>query len=249
MANRIVSLVFLMLLSFYALSSANPEVKLLTEHYPPYVYEESGQLKGFSAQLVREAMNLAGIELVAETYPWARTFLLAKNSVPLITFPVARHADRDEYFHWIGKVATAEIWLYKLESREHIKVKSLDDARFLTLGAVRGGILNSYFESKGFKQLETVTDIEQGINMLQLGHIDLLGMDKFVMAHFRSIQPKEGARIVKSILVPELSRDAYIAASKSVPRTQVKALRETFNKLHESGRFQELEQQYLKDYP
>lgn len=246
MKNRISHLLNFILPVLLSFSASANDFKVLTEHYPPYIFEDNNQLKGLAVDVVNEALKQAGIEKSIELYPWARTIQLAKNDEPLIAFPVMKDKQRNDYFSWIGPVAKAELWLFKLSKRKLIKVESLEDAKFFSVGVVRGGIAEDFLKKNGFANLVDITEIEQGMNMLRIGSVDLIVMDKYSMQYFQTKNNLGELEFEKAFMLEELSKEAYLASNKSFPEELVLRIREALVSMRSSGKYQQIESNFFE---
>jgi polar amino acid transport system substrate-binding protein len=56
-----------------SLPAAAAPYRFVTLDYPPYEYEENGQVKGIAADIIRETFKQMGKEVTIEVYPWARS--------------------------------------------------------------------------------------------------------------------------------------------------------------------------------
>ena len=59
-------------------------LEVVTEQYPPYNYEEDGQVKGVGTEVVEEVLKEAGIDYNIKVLPWARALKKAEteNTAP-----------------------------------------------------------------------------------------------------------------------------------------------------------------------
>lgn len=138
------------------------ELQIVTENYPPINYEENGKIKGISTDIVRAVLERAGLTADIRLYPWARAYNLAEEGRDVMIYSIARTAERENSFKWIGPLYTIEEGLFKLKSRADIKLESLEDAKAYRTGVIRGYAVHQYLLKEGFKekklQLQPVAD-------------------------------------------------------------------------------------------
>ena len=233
---KLILLIITLLCTYSTHSLGEKETLFLTEIYPPYVYESDGNLTGHATEVAKQAFELAGIPADIKVYPFARTIRLAKNSVPLIAYPVVRNPERDAYFDWLGLVASDDYYLFKLSSRTAINVKTLDDLRDLTICSIRGGIIESYLKKKSIKNIVDVTDIEQGIRMLKVGHVDLLPLPKLTVDYYVKQKTIGDSMLEPVFRLKDLALETQLAASKSVPKDIRSKLKSALEKIHSLGK-------------
>ena len=66
-------LMLIWIVSFYSYQAiAQPDLKVITEDWAPYNYEENGELKGFSIEIVQAIMDELGEEYPISIYPGVR---------------------------------------------------------------------------------------------------------------------------------------------------------------------------------
>lgn len=220
------------------------EPKFLTELYPPYVYEEQGQLKGLAAEVVIETINHAKFESKIELYPFARTMILAKQNSPIIAFPVLKTDSREHLFQWIGPVAKDQFHFYRLATRTNLRIEQLEDVKFLSVATVRGGAVETLLTELDFPNIHSVTDIEQGMNMLSLGHVDVIAMARLTFEYYLNILQRKREDFHPALHIEALDREAYLAASKSVPIDTVSKLKASLEHIHRTGAYQKIEERF-----
>ena len=96
------SLTFVMGISSAA---EQPDVRILTDLYPPYSYPDAnGKIIGISADKVRALMDKTGLSYQIDIITWNRAMIMAKKNDDVMIFPVSRYPRREKKFHWIMPV-------------------------------------------------------------------------------------------------------------------------------------------------
>ncbi len=54
-------------------------IELVTLQYPPYEYEEDGEVKGIAVDIITEGFTRLGYEVDITLYPWTRALNMVKN--------------------------------------------------------------------------------------------------------------------------------------------------------------------------
>mgnify|MGYP001766187447 FL=1 len=101
-------LIILCISLFSCLSMAAPlpeDMVFLTEEYPPFNYLENGVPSGLSVELLRTALERAGIPLSTEDISlmaWSDAYRMAESRNNTGLFSIARTPEREELFRWAG---------------------------------------------------------------------------------------------------------------------------------------------------
>ncbi len=90
----------------------NTEIRCVTEEFPPFNYTNEKKLIGISVDILHELFKVVEFEYKIEMLPWARAYDIALNEGNVMIFTVGRNANRENLFHWIGKVATVNSVLF-----------------------------------------------------------------------------------------------------------------------------------------
>jgi polar amino acid transport system substrate-binding protein len=94
---------FCSLMCSYAYSQ--PHIQIVTEEWAPYNYtNESGQIVGSSTELVKAAMQEAGLDYTINAYSWQRAFELTKQQQNTFIYSILRTDVRETSFQWIWSI-------------------------------------------------------------------------------------------------------------------------------------------------
>lgn len=247
-AKQLIALAFGGLL---ALPTAALELKIVTEEFPPYNYMEDGQVKGLSAEVVREAARrISGLEYDMAIYPWLRTYKLATEQPNTAIFSIGRNAEREAQFHWVGVIAPARFYLFSLNAREDVNIESLEEAKSFRTGTFPKSVREQYLVSKGFevdKHLTSIYDYERLFDLLVLKRIDLWAMNELLAYHIarkKGHQPE--AILSKAVYLEDLSPEGYYLAlnKESDPRI-VEGLQRALEEMRRDGSYQKILQRYI----
>ena len=94
--------ILVFLLSF--IDSANSEeIKVVTEHFPPYQIAEEGKpVRGVNVEFIKALLNEVNVDTDINVYPWARAYSMALTYPNVLIFSISRVPEREHLFHWIG---------------------------------------------------------------------------------------------------------------------------------------------------
>nr|WP_281169120.1 ABC transporter substrate-binding protein [Hahella ganghwensis] len=223
-------------------------IQVVTTDFPPYSYERNGKVHGMATEIVKKALTRAGLSYNLKVFTWSRAYHMARNTPNTLIFSIARSKERENEFHWVGKVAPYSIRMYKLAIREDIKVDSLEDAKQYIVGGEHSDIKQAYLLTKGFetgKNILLVNKDELNIRKLFAGRIDLLPFNELslpIMLH------KEGHRAseLEPVLdLGDISHDLYAAFHKDTSQTTVNKLKREMDKLKQSGWITKIQDRHL----
>lgn len=225
-------------------------IKVVTESWRPYNYEESGKVKGICSEIVKMTLENAGLEIDTgkiRVYPWARAFHIALEKENVLIYTILCTTERKSKFKWIGPIIPGEeFYFYKNSERKDIIINKLEDAKVYKIGVIRNSAHTEFLLENGFNK-ELIFNISiQKYNLTKLvnNRVDLIiSTDKNV-----SIQAKRlgvpSQQFEKTILL--FKKDCYMAFSKNTSDEIVEKTRESFFQLKESGEIMKILQKYNK---
>jgi polar amino acid transport system substrate-binding protein len=113
------------------------EVRLYTEHYPPFNIEEGDKVTGTNGLLLTEAFTELGINASHLITPWLRAQHSARTQPQSCFYSAARTAEREPHYQWVGPLSAEHITLFSLASRP-IRLNNLAEARHWRVGGQLG---------------------------------------------------------------------------------------------------------------
>jgi len=144
-----------------SVGSAEP-LTVLLEPVPPFSYEDpSGQPAGYAVELMQELLKRSGHGYKAEFNSWARIYQRAQSTPRVLVVSMARLAERESAFFWIGPTAARRVFLYRLKSRPEINPPTLEAAKAYKIAVVREDAAERDLVAQGFelgKQLDRSPD-------------------------------------------------------------------------------------------
>ena len=230
-----------------SLTSAQAEIRVITEEFPPYDFMgESGEVEGVSTDVVRAVLEHLGIDVKIEIFPWARAYKMVTQDPNTMLFSVVRAEEREPLFHWVGVVCDVRSYLYKLKSRDDITAEKLSDLKKYSIGVVRGWAGQKYLEKNGFKHLQKVAGSDLNIKKLINGRVDLIE-DYDANLIFRMKRLGLDPNLVEQVYFnTEISGQLYAVLSKNTPDDVVKKFKDAFMAVHEDGQYAAIQANWLK---
>lgn len=121
--------------------SGNKEgITFYTEQYPPWNYEEDGELSGIAVELLNAAIEEAGAPLAGSTIEidvWSRDYDNVLKTPNTAIFATIRLDSREDDFKWAGPIITERKVIFAPKD-SGITIRSADDLRGYTIGVVKG---------------------------------------------------------------------------------------------------------------
>lgn len=226
-ALRLVGILSL-LISFSA-PSARPVLQVVTELSPPAQTLTDNKVTGIVTERVRNILALAGVEGEFHIYPWARAFSLAKKQPDTLIYAMARTAEREKQFQWIGKVGEYRLGLLRLTSNRSAAISSLENAKNLVTAVQREDVAVEFLRKKGFeegKSLMITPDITASWELLLKGKVDFIIEDPEAMQGMLAEFGLSQNHVEMAWMIPELAKPTWLAASLNTDHSLVERLRQ-----------------------
>lgn len=225
------------------------ELRIYTEHYPPYNYEtEAGKVTGFSTEIVETLVKRVGVKAKIELYPWARAYDIVLREKNTTIYTITRSKERESLFKWVGPIAARTIYLYKLKNRTDIKVNSMEDAKKYVIGASINDAFGQSLLKMGFengKNIEFVPSEKHHIRKLFAGRVDLSGNVELAMAHLIKLEGFKYDDVEKVYKFPDKSA-YYIGFNKRTSDDLINRFQKALDKIKQDGTFKKIKDKYLK---
>ena len=110
-------------------ATADEELTLYTEHFPPYNFEVNGVVRGINADILTQACLLAKIRCAMQSYAWLRAMELAQKNPASGIFTISKIKSRVPMFQWVGPIASSKAYLYRLASRPEVTASNLEQTK------------------------------------------------------------------------------------------------------------------------
>lgn len=228
-AARLASLIFSAVLCSAAVAPVSAEpLHLLTESYPPYNYQENGELKGIAVDLVKAVMADAGIEYEMKIQPWARAYGLALNTPGNCVFSTVHTPERDRLFEWVEPLFSTEQYLVR-RTGSNVNPANLEDAKRYLVGTQLGDYTEGLLKQGGFTRVDLTSEIDLSLKKLIAGRIDLMPMAASMVT---DLQKK--AIPVEPAVVFTRSTDS-LACNTKTPQETLEKMRASLKKLIADG--------------
>ncbi len=241
--SRYLVVVGLILATGMCVAQETSQLQVVTELSPPHQTLVAGQVDGYSTQLVKAILQQADIVASIEIYPWARAYKMALEQPEILIYNMARTAEREPLFQWIGPVASYRLGFVKLAHRQDIQLKTLADAQQYSVAVQRHDVAETFLKKNGFgqpDQLVVAADISESWQLLLHGKVDLIIDDPMALtamaAHF-NIKPEY---VEFAFAIEQLQQQTYLAANKAMSAEVIKNLQQAHQHVAASTLYQKV---------
>lgn len=245
---RMIKRTLLLLVILFAVGaepSPAAELRILAENVVPFNYREAGEWKGVSADVVKEIIRRQGIEAPIELVPWARGYQMALHEPKVALFSMARTADREDRFHWVGPIGVFRSAFYAARGSS-LAIDSLDDARAVErIGTYKDDVRETFLLTRGFTNLDSTNSNESNLRKLLNHRIDLWATSTTEAASVARQMGIDAAAIKHLYTFQEFLM--YIAMSKETPREVVAGWQTALDGMKADGTFMALWRSGLPD--
>ncbi|MDB1123895.1 substrate-binding periplasmic protein [Vibrio algarum] len=124
-------------------------LRIFTENYPPYNYVENRELKGVSADIVREALDRAHIDYTIETTPWARAIEFVNNTPNAFIFSIQRVPRRENQFVWVAPLVSSSLSAFIKSNQTEIIIRNIKDFENYIVGTTLSSAVEELYIENG----------------------------------------------------------------------------------------------------
>ena len=162
-------------LSLPAMSLMAADLVAYTTEWPPYNYEEKGEIRGVSTEILRATCAEAKLVCEIRLVPWARAYATAQTTPNTLAFATARIPQREKDFLWVGPILPRVTWVYGAAGAEK-KINTFKELAAHKVGVIRGEAPIKDLESEGVPASAMVVDSSNALVLRQLskGWVDAM---------------------------------------------------------------------------
>ncbi|MBM3141775.1 MAG: amino acid ABC transporter substrate-binding protein [Chloroflexi bacterium] len=202
---------------------ASSGLRIITEAYPPYNFvDKNNNVTGQSTEIVQAILKRTGTQAAIEVMPLSEGLALAQKGPNIVIYSLNRTPQREGLFKWVGPIGNYEQAFYAKKGST-IVLNKLEDAKNVKkIGVYKGDAGAQFLAAQGFANLdESLTDAE-ALKKLMDGTVQLWLGNKEGLA---ITAEQAGVSTDDLIMLPSvvIRADLYIAFSKDIPDSTVKA--------------------------
>jgi polar amino acid transport system substrate-binding protein len=215
-------------------------ITVVTSEFAPLTTNVAGRPGGIVLEILREAGKRAGVPLDFVFLPWQRAQLEARSRADVLIIPFTRTPDREALYQWVAPALEFDTVLVTLTDPP----ASIEEARKLIVGYVRGTSFRDAAQEAGFPHIEESIDDVTNAKKLKRGHIqgwitmDIMAGGVYRQAGFDPTELKYGPKLGQTKI-------SYVAASPAFPQETAKKIADAIDQMKADGSLQAIVKRYL----
>jgi polar amino acid transport system substrate-binding protein len=221
---------------------------VVTEPWPPYnTFSNDDTADGAHALIVRRALARSGLTASINIYPWARAMALAETRPNTLLFSVARTAEREDRFIWLGRLSQTQQFLWHMDSPGAANLSLQQIVRCCSICTVRKDVSEETLrqqDSDNRLQLVLTGSHHDCLRMLRGGSVQYMAASPYRI-QATLLQAGLQASVLQRATAIAPPRILYLAASKGTPASTVRKLQAAMQHLQDSGESEHILQQVL----
>lgn len=228
-----------------ALSAQASDLNAYTEEWAPYNYEENGQVRGISTDILRAACSTAKLDCSIAIVPWARAYKSASTEPNALAYTTARKPSREHEFVWVGPILPRSTWVYTREDGTAPPASAADLTK-LRIGIVRGEASEQDLLAAGVPASALIAQPSNVdvLRMMLAGGVDAM-VDTEVAMQWSLKKLGLSAHSVHQSFKLTDEGGYYYALNPGTPPKTVEKLQTALDKLRASGQIQRITRRYL----
>lgn len=215
-----------------------------TEQWPPYNFEENGELKGIATDMLRAVCAQAKLTCNPQLVPWARAYKIVRNTENTILYTTARKASREKEFLWVGPILPRSTWIYTRSANDKVSAVGRDITQ-LRFGIVRDeasqqDLLNAGVPASALQEDNSNANV---LRMLLTNAVDAMVDTEVAMAWNLRTAGVPATTVTK---LAKLSDDGayYFAVNLKTNPDTVLRMQTALDKLRGQGRIESIIRRY-----
>ena len=237
-------LVFLSLIFISPLVNAQPDLKLITEDWAPYNYEEGLEIKGFSTEVVRAVLDELGDTYPIEIFPGPRSDRMLDTLPNIMYFSIFRTPEREEKYKWIGPISDQAVYFYKRKGNPKA-YRDIEDIKVASVTVPYKGLVADTVEMLGVTNVIKLVTREQQFALLFNNRAELLVNTGPLGVAYYLKKMDMPADALTQTPVKLLEFPLYIACSKEIPDSVIERWQVALDRVKASNKYRTIYHKYL----
>lgn len=225
--------------------NAQPDLKVITEDWAPYNYEEGGKVQGFSTEIVRAIMVELGESYPIGIYPGARADRMLDTLPNVIYFSLFRTPEREDKYKWVGPLSDQVIFFYKRKDnpKTYRTIEDVQKASKITVPYK--GLVADKVAALGIKNVIKLSDRDQQFKLLFSDRAELsVNVSPIgVNYHLRRLNKPTDALVATKVKLLEFP--LYIACSKQISDETIQRWQTALERVKKSEKYQAIYRKHL----
>lgn len=229
-------------------SSGNDDVvlRIMSENFYPYNYQENGTWKGLSYEVVQEILARNSRSEIVELLDWSTAMQTLEEEDNGVLFTTTLTPERKQKFKWagpLGKIA----WAFFAVDKQVPTLTSIGEASSYRVAVVQNYPMHELLLKEQHPNLVVFPSMEEAVSAVFEKRVDLIAADT-VSVFFYAAAGMGDPAAVRNVydLKTEL---LYIAFSKGVPDSVVGQWQKTLDDMKDERLFAEIFRKYIPHGP
>ena len=220
---------------------------IITEDWPPYNYEENGEVKGFSTEIVQAILKELNLSYEIQLLPGARGEKLLDEGAHVMNFSLFRTSERKNQYKWIGPIAEDAVYFYKKKGNP-IDIQTLEDAKNVKRVACRHkGLVFNVLQKEGFTNLALTTNPDDIIKKVVMRRVDLSVSETPLGVKYWLRKLNFPADALEQTPVKLVEFPLYIACTKDIPDEVIQQWQEALEHIKASEMYTQIYNKYMEE--
>ncbi|SCA55310.1 conserved exported hypothetical protein [Candidatus Terasakiella magnetica] len=206
------------------------DITVVTSSFKPYSYMTNGKPHGISVAQAQKIFKQLDFSPRIHVTTWKNAYKQALNKPKTLIFSMIRTKEREDKFHWIGKIANVEAYLFRQKENNYITLEALKDGLKYRTGALEKDAKGKYLANNGYK-LWPISSQNAGVKMILANRIDMIPADINSLKQSLKELGLPNDALVPVLKLEAVSKPVYIAFSKDTPLPLVEKFQEAYKQV------------------
>lgn len=219
---------------------------IITEQWPPFNYQEKGELKGYATEIIQLVMKELGVTDKITILPSARALITLNSRPRTIFYSFIKTPERENSYKWIGPFGKQSVSFYKRKGSP-LKIKTLEDAKKVSsLCAREAGLVHDILIKEGFKNLDVSESAKSIYYKAIIDRCDLAISETHLGYTYWMNQLQLSPTTLEKTDLKIISSELYIVASPDISDKEVQHWQKALDKILKSKEYQHILARYQK---
>lgn len=209
---------------------------LVTGELLPLSYQNNGELKGISMDIVKELKKRVNYDRVIEFKPWPRVIKESEND-SILSFPLARFPYREDKYKWIGPILE-DRFVFVSKKSNNIKIESFNDLKSFKIGVAQGAPTEKRLKDKNFKNLIIGSGESQLASMFVKNRFDVWYSSE-IFIHSFLIEINYDISLL-DVVYSDIDVEFYLVASLNIDDSVIEFWQNELDNMKEDGTYDDI---------
>ncbi len=212
------------------------DVTVVTEDIAPYQFiNDQGQLDGYCFEVIDALLSHVKQSPKINVMTWARAYDIALRHPNTLIFSIARTKEREQKFHWIGKLLEEHLYVWGMKKNFSEPIDNIKQLSQYNVATTRSSYAEPFLRKNNFHNLHLSTKEDQILYMLYNQRVDLIvGTKSAVKARVNKLHLDFDA-MTPVLRIPELDSSLNVAMSKNSDQQTIALFQQAFKEITDNG--------------